>query len=109
MVPVGALARPPTGLAAQHVAAGEVLVGADEADGRLPAGWVVFAVAPRGSPTLLPGARVAVFVAATRTCDGLVAGPTAGADQVEIAVPPACAAAVAGGVRENSVVLARAP
>jgi hypothetical protein len=107
MVPTSALAdlHEPV-IAARHVAAGAVLVGADVVgDHALPDSWIVFAIAADGAPALVQGDGVAVFAAGQRLCDGTVAAPPG--EQVEFGVPAECGGAVGNAVALGEVVLAR--
>jgi hypothetical protein len=109
IVPDSALTDLPTGsVAARDVPAGAVLVPFDVLDtDDVPADWVVLAVPAHDGPSFARGQHAAAFAGGVRACDGVV--DTTTADHVEVAVPPACAAALTVDLLAGTVVLARLP
>lgn len=107
LLPSAAIEAPPTGVAAHRLAAHEVVVASDIADGRglLPPGWLAFAVAVDGSPTLAPGDSVAVFGSGQLWCSGEVVAISE--QTVEVGVAPECAAAFSAQLALGAVTLAR--
>jgi hypothetical protein len=105
MVPAVALRSvPPDAHAARALVTGQVLLPDDLASGRTPpADWVVLAVPAEHAPRLVRGDGVAVLHTGALACDGLMSDPNG--DQVEIAVPVACAATVS--VEISTIVVAR--
>jgi hypothetical protein len=113
-VPTAAVATVPSGArAARAVADGQVLLAADIADGRTPpADWVVLAVPADHAPSAVPGDGVAVLHAGALACDGMVSsgagtgtGSASHGDDLDVAMPVACAAAISADL--STVVVAR--
>jgi hypothetical protein len=105
MVPRAALASvPPAARAARTVVDGQVLLAADVAGTRTPPiDWVALSIPRDHTPRLVPGDGVAVLQSGALACDGMMID-TQG-EQVEIAVPVACAAAVSAEL--SAIVVAR--
>ena len=106
MIPADAVREPPTGMARQPVAAGEVLVTddvvANGTPGLVPPGWVAVPVAQRATVARV-GDAVAAFADGQRLGDGIVVAVDA--EQVVVAVPEGAAPAVTRAVPGGAVVV----
>lgn len=110
MVPAAALAPDDasTGVIVQHVAAGEVLTGADIGTGRLsllPAGWVAIATRADPLPPVAIGDAVQLLTPDGVLADTATVIATEG-DVVTIGVPADHAAAVAAAVELDRLTIA---
>lgn len=107
MAPEGAAVDVPDGaVAAQRLAVGAVVTEADlRHPDDLPGGWLVVTAPADRAPSLSPGDRVDVLGASGHACSGSAVRATD--DQVDVAVPPDCAAALTGDLLADDVVVAR--
>jgi len=112
VVPAAAVTAPPTGLVGRDVGRGEIITTADMASTAAPDGWVALAVPATGAPALAPGSTVVLFGNGVLLCEGKVAaappaGRSDGEEQVDVFLPPECAALTAANLQAGAVVLGR--